>query len=420
MSKLNVFYEDFKVGVLERNEDLVYSFQYQEEWLKNPKRFPLSLAMPLQEESFGNRVTLSFFENLLPEGEVRDAIARGHSVESSYEFLKEFGKDCAGAVIITESEISPFKKGSSSKLEIDMEKVYAAIEENQSVADVVADMEPGYLSLAGAQDKFAAIYEDGKFYLPQNGAPSTHIVKVPIRRSGIKESVQNEYFCMQLAKAIGLNIPHCQISGEGIHHLFVIERYDRYKDSKGKYHRLHQQDFCQAQGVVSEEKYEIKGGPSIKNNYDLIIQNVNIRKRLENVYAFLDWICFNLMIGNNDSHSKNISLLHKDGKIELAPMYDLICTAIYPKLQRQFSFMIGDRDDPFRIGRNQFELMDKQLGLKIGTMTERMRIINGKVMGQKDEVAKTILSEHRGAKIVERISDLINDRSNALAQQGVL
>lgn len=419
MSRLNVFYEDLKVGELVRNEDLVYSFQYQVEWLKNPKNFPLSLAMPLQEEAFGNRITLSFFENLLPEGEVRDAIARSHNVESSFEFLKEFGQDCAGAVIITEAEISPFKEGSTNKVEIDMQKVFLAIEENQSVADVVADMEPGYLSLAGAQDKFAAIYEDGKFYLPKNGAPSTHIVKVPIKRSGVKESVHNEYFCMQLAKAIGFDIPHCQIYGEGTHPLFVIERYDRYMDSEGKYHRLHQQDFCQAQGIVSEEKYELKGGPSIKDNYDLIIQNVNIRKRMDNAYAFLDWICFNLLIGNNDSHSKNISFLLKDGKIELAPMYDLLCTAIYPKLKKQFSFIVGDRDDSFRIGRNQFETVDKQIGLKIGTMNERMRLINDKVMSQKDAVVKSILMEHKGVKVVNRISDLINDRSKGLSQQGV-
>lgn len=104
------------------------------------------------------------------------------------------------------------------------------------------------------------------------------------------------------------------------------------------------------------------------------------------------------MIGNNDSHSKNISFLLKEEKIELAPMYDLLSTAIYPELKRHFSFIIGDLDDFSRIGKNQFLLLDQALELKSGTMEERMGSLSAKVLNVKDGLAKSISSEHKAVK----------------------
>lgn len=417
MKKLNVFFESHKVGELKRDEELIYSFVYDSTWLNHPKKFPLSLVMPLEEKEFGNKVTLSFFENLLPEGDVRETLSKARHINGDFEFLKEFGKDCAGAIIISNEDESPFIENNSEKTPINMKKVFKAIDQNHSVADVIAEMNPGYLSLAGAQDKFPAIYQDKKFYLPLNGNPTTHIVKVPIQRHNIKESVYNEYYCMELARAIGFTVPICQVVGDGTHPLFVIERYDRFVDEKDIIHRIHQQDFCQAQGFVSENKYESMGGPRIKNNYELILKNVYFRNRVENTYTFLDWICFNLLIGNNDSHSKNISFILKDEKIELAPMYDLISTIVYPKLKRTFAFMIGERNEFSKIGKNQFEMLDKELGLKVGTMAGRMQIVHDKVMKIKDIVAKRIVVDHKQVKIVQRIAEEIDGRAKSLKFQ---
>ena len=300
-----------------------------------------------------------------------------------------------------------------------MDEIYKAIEEKRSVAEVISEIEPGYLSIAGAQDKFPAIFKDGDFYIPTNGAPTTHIVKVPIWRRGVSESVCNEYFCMKLANAVGLNVPPCFVIGDGSHPLFVIERYDRVIDQKNKVHRIHQQDFCQAQGILSGEKYEANGGPTLKDNYDLIIKNVWIKKRSDSVFSFLDWVCFNLLIGNNDSHSKNLSFLLKEKKTQLAPFYDLLCTAIYPKLKRQFSFKVGDRDDASRIGKNQLNLLNEELGLKAGTLIERMLLMRDKLMQHKDEVELIILKGFPKIKIVGRISDLIGNRCRSLARQGL-
>jgi serine/threonine-protein kinase HipA len=93
-------------------------------------------------------------------------------------------------------------------------------------------------------------------YHPTNGTPTTHIVKVPIYRSGVKESVYNEYYCMRLARLVGINVPHCSVLDHEEHPLYIISRYDRSNEKKTK--RIYQQDFCQAQAGVSENKYEAK------------------------------------------------------------------------------------------------------------------------------------------------------------------
>lgn len=418
MNKLNVFFEKKIVGTLTRDEELIYSFSYNEDWLSDENNFPLSLAMPLQKEIFGNKVTLSFFENLLPEGEARDALEKSQDTKSTYDFLEKFGQDCAGAVIVSNEEVSPYQESLKQvEIKIELEKIYHAIEEKRSVAELIANLDPGYLSIAGAQDKFSAIFRDGEFSLPTVGLPTTHIVKVPIYRSGVKESVYNEYYCMLLAKRVGLDVPKCEVLDHEKYPLYITERYDRVVKKNVK--RIHQQDFCQAQAVVSEHKYEAKGGPSIKDNYQVIKSHVTIAKRSKAMFDYLDWICFNLLIGNNDSHSKNISLLLNDGKIELAPFYDLLCTAIYPKLKSKFSFKVGDRDEASQIGKNQFEMIDIALALKVGTMGERALKMSEKLLNYKDLLAIEIKEELPSTKIVDRISDLIEKRCRSLQRQGL-
>lgn len=418
MSALFVFYENQRVGVLLRDENLISSFSYDEQWQRSPNSFPLSLAMPLSEKSFANKITLSFFENLIPEGEVLDALEQDHNIHGTFEFLERFGQDCAGAISVTPNERFSYHPHNAPLQKIELEDIYRAIGNRESIAVVVSEMDHGYLSLAGAQDKFAGIFKEGSLYLPTQGAPTTHIIKTPILRRGIKESVYNEYYCMELARAIGLNVAACSIL-DGDYPLFITERYDRFKDSQNLVHRIHQQDFCQAQGVISEAKYEFKGGPSIKNNYELLLNHVSATKRISALHEFLSWICFNLIIGNNDSHSKNISLLVVDNKNELAPFYDLLCTAIYDSLHKEFSFKIGDRYDVAKIGLNQFTMLEDNLGIKKGSFTQRIKDTRELITTHKDRVLEQLMDHHPNAKIPKRISALIDKRAKGLRQQGV-
>jgi serine/threonine-protein kinase HipA len=419
MKTLFVYFENKRVGLLRKDEELTYSFEYADDWMANPEAFPLSLMMPLSEKRFANKVTLSFFENLLPEGEVRKRLEDSHRLQGPFDFLNEFGRDCAGAIVVTDNKNYRYRSNASARVELDMDKIYHAISEHESVAEAISEMNPGYLSLAGAQDKFAAIFANEKFYLPTQGGPTTHIVKVPIRRKGVKDSVYNEFYCMQLAQKIGLGVPETQLL-DGEYPLFIVKRYDR-QTANGQVRRLHQQDFCQAQGFTSASKYEAKGGPTIRQNFELLRSNITAKRRFADLERFLNWICFNLVIGNNDSHSKNISLrLSTSNRIELAPFYDLLSTAIYSTLQREFSFSIGDRTEFTQIGRKQLEKLEDQLELKRGKMSEQMTAVTKAIDNHKDEVAAAVLKLAPKAKIVARINDLIADRIKGLKNQRAL
>lgn len=416
MNKLFVFFNSHKVGVLYRDNELIYSFQYDENWLNYEHRFPLSLVLKLEKKVYGNKDTLSFFENLLPEGEVKNILEKNQNVHGVFDFLKEFGKDCAGAVVLSTDEFYKESVTSQKIIPIDENQIYKSLAEKKSIVELIAHKNPGYLSLAGAQDKFPVIYKNNKFYLPLNGAPTTHIVKMPIFRHNIKDSVYNEFFCMNLARKVGFSVPECTIH-QGKIPLYVVSRYDRQKDIRGFITRLHQQDFCQAQGFTSEFKYEENGGPSIKNNFDLIVNNISAKKRMNSVSIFLDWVAFNLLIGNNDSHSKNISLLLLNNRIEIAPMYDLICTAIYPKLQKKFSFKIGEKTDFTQMSLKELNKVDQKLDFKLGTFQERFQNMHELITINKDSVIEEINEKYGEVKLVTRINKLIEDRARTFKNQ---
>jgi len=77
--KLYVFHESELVGILEKDEDDICSFQYATDWLSHPNGFDLSFQLPRQTPPFGHRQTRAFFENLLPEGLY---VKYWHSIES--------------------------------------------------------------------------------------------------------------------------------------------------------------------------------------------------------------------------------------------------------------------------------------------------------------------------------------------------
>lgn len=322
-ARLGVYYNQHLVGRIELSEQETYSFQYAQGWLADKGRFPLSFALPLRGEAFGNKDTLAFFENLLPEEEVAKALERRHRMSSPFQFLQKFGKDCAGAVTI--SAQPPPKVGEHQQKELIDESVLRdALDQQQSLAEVISQTVPGYLSLAGAQDKFPAIFHDGEFFIPLDGSPTPHIVKPAITRQSINGSVFNELYVMRLAGAVGLKTPHCSVHYLGDHPLYVIERYDRRRDERGQWYRLHQEDFCQAQGLRASSKYESAGGPSLSDHFNLIKKHSHPQSRAADIEMFFRWLAFNLLIGNNDCHAKNLSFLHEGGQTALAPFYDLL------------------------------------------------------------------------------------------------
>ena len=179
------------------------------------------------------------------------------------------------------------------------------------------------MSLAGAQHKMVVIYDPKSQELgePLKGTPSTHILKPNSTADGYPNSVINETFTMMLAARLGLNVPkvwHLYLPEPA----FIIERFDRAPGPEEPL-RLHVLDGTQMLNEPSYNKYSSETFPKLK---DLIEQCRNkAAARLET----FRWIVFNTMVGNSDSHLKNISFIVDHEGRRVAPFYDLLCTAVY-------------------------------------------------------------------------------------------
>ncbi|MEI8327501.1 MAG: HipA domain-containing protein, partial [Betaproteobacteria bacterium] len=170
--------------------------------------------------------------------------------------------------------------------------------------------------------------------LPLFGSPSSHILKPPI--AGAEGSVFNEGFCMALAAALKLDVAKTQIHQVGARQYLLVERYDRPGQN-----RLHQEDFCQALGTAPETKYQNEGGPNLAQSFELLRRAT--RPSAPHILKLLDFVVFNALSGNHDAHGKNFSLLYTPKGAVLAPLYDALCTAVYPRLTDKMAMKIGSK-----------------------------------------------------------------------------
>lgn len=364
MKSLNVFYESNLVGTLSIDADERLSFKYDVSWLNNPQAFPLSLALKLSPEPYGHLLTKSFFENLIPEGNVKE-ILESHSVKNiknEFNFLNQYGEDCSGAFVITEKKEVSKKITSKLKKEMELEVFYQYLRQKKSLTDALLNIEGGRFSLAGAQDKFAVIIENNRIFLPLGNIPTTHIIKPQVRYfDSTEDSPYNEYFCMTLARQVGLSVPDVDLI-EGDYPLYIVRRFDRI-EVEGIIKRIHQQDFCQARGITSLKKYESEGGPTFASHFQLIKESSSFP--IPDLNQLLTWFWFNLSIGNNDCHSKNLAFLQTQDGLRLSPFYDLLSTAIYKDISPQFSYKIGGQVLWYKLQYKHFQKMAHEIGINV-------------------------------------------------------
>lgn len=397
---LDVYLDDELVGHLIQDDGGQMVFDYAERWLQKPGATPLSQSLPLRKKRFNRNECRGFFAGILPEESKREIIARnlGISPRNDYAMLEQIGGECAGAVtFIPAGENLPernygYRPLSSQEL--------AAILKELPNRPLLAGEDGIRLSLAGAQDKVAVRIEGNEISLPLGGAPSTHILKPAVERfAGV---VFNEAFCMKLAAAAGM--PAARVETrivEGIEYL-LVERYDRTHHHAGgppTLERLHQEDFCQAQGIVPETKYQKEGGPSLKQCFALL-REVSSAPVID-LARLLDAVIYNYLVGNNDAHGKNFSLLyHGVGtanlEIRLAPLYDVVSTIYYPELSKDMAMKIGGEYSSDRVKPKDFEQLAEEAGLAKPIVKNRV-----------PELAETLIENFEKAGIEQPVAEVV-------------
>jgi serine/threonine-protein kinase HipA len=178
----------------------------------------------------------------------------------------------------------------------------------------------GKMSIQGVQKKLSAKLKvkEGCFEIvDQNG----HYILKP--QSDIyPELPENEAITMTLAKTLGLEVPvHGLVYSKDNSLTYFIKRFDRIGHNK----KLALEDFAQLAGEDRHTKY--------KSSMEKVIAIINqfcTFPKIEFVKLF-KLTLFNFLVGNEDMHLKNFSLITQDRKISISPAYDLLNSTIAQK-----------------------------------------------------------------------------------------
>ncbi|WP_263378436.1 type II toxin-antitoxin system HipA family toxin [Granulicella paludicola] len=404
---MDVYLQSDLVGHLSQDTGGQMRFQYVESWLDGSGAAPLSQSLPLRKERFSQKECRGYFGGILPEASNREVVARnlGISARNDFAMLEEIGGECAGAVTFVPTG-DRLQENRNSDRTLSSSELADVLRELRK-RPLLAGQEGIRQSLAGAQDKVAVCLSGDEISLPLDGAPSTHVLKPAVER--FEGVVQNESLCMRLATAIGLPTAKVQArSVEGMDFL-LVERYDRVC-RKGSIHepafeRLHQEDFCQALGIVSEMKYQNEGGPSLKQCFALL-RKVSSAPAVD-LARLLDAVIFNYLVGNNDAHGKNFSLLYRglgrdDAHVGLAPLYDILSTVYYPELSRTMAMKLGGEYSSEKVWPHNFEQLAEDAGLE-------KSLVLGRVAEMVEEI-RTVLPQMHSDGITRSIAARILQR----------
>jgi serine/threonine-protein kinase HipA len=308
--------------------------QYDPSWLESPAGRPLSLSLPFTPGNVPHRGIMvgNFFDNLLPDSDTIRARLRtrfGTASTDAFDLLTAIGRDCVGAVQLLSQGEEPIGFDEIKGVPLSESGVEEAIAAGLSQAHAFGQSEsPAFrISLAGAQEKTALLFHRGRWCRPLGPTPTTHIFKLPLGLLGhlqmdMRDSVENEWLCLRLMHAFGLEVPSCEILTFGSRKVLSVERFDRVRQTARWIARLPQEDFCQALGFASTKRYESDGGPGMRE----ILRVLDSSSRaVEDKRAFLKAQIIFWMLAAIDGHAKNFSIFHERGRTyRLTPFYDVL------------------------------------------------------------------------------------------------
>jgi serine/threonine-protein kinase HipA len=320
----------------------VMRVSFDEGYINDPKRLTLSMQYRGATEAQTRDILLakndervvsvtghwpSYFENLLPEGQNRERLARkrGCSVEDEFELLAAAGHDLMGAL-----EVEPTPE--DQEIPNSVRHWHTALG-----LDV---LEPGFVempvedgfALGGAVTKFSAVLDGRRYVVQRHGNAGSHILKLP--STAHPDLAFNEFAGYALCAGLELDCARAQLITREeadlpehvpFDYILAVERYDR---AGGR--RVHMEEFAQAMGLRPARKY----GHDMIRDYSQMLRVINEQsvRPAQDVKEFLGRLVAFILMGNTDAHLKNWALIYEDGiNPALAPLYDPVSVTSYFK-----------------------------------------------------------------------------------------
>jgi serine/threonine-protein kinase HipA len=322
-------------------------FRYEQSWVQSPHGRALSLSLPITVDREVRGPTVEYyFDNLLPDSaDIRRRIRKRFKTRSTdaFDLLAAIGRDCVGAVQLLPPDEDPVGWNRVDAESLTEEEVEQTLREVTVATPLGREEQDEFrISLAGAQEKTALLHMAGRWFRPHHATPTTHILKLPLGiignfRGDFSDSVENEWLCAQVLRALGFAAAECAVAHFGEQRALVVTRFDRRwinvsaAESERKRFvpterawiaRLPQEDFCQAMGLPSTQRYQADGGPSIRSSLRLLANSGNAATDQANFV--LAQLAFWLLAAT-DGHGKNFSIFnHSGGAYAMTPLYDVL------------------------------------------------------------------------------------------------
>lgn len=396
--RLSVYQNGEIVGYLSKQPSGAIEFIYADEWLSNERAYPVSLSLPLREDAYKGAPVIAVFENLLPDSEnLRSRVAEkvGADGTDAYSLLSQIGRDCVGALqFFPENADIDFSDLRSIQGEAINDEEIESLLNDLARTPLGLDREHDFrISVAGAQEKTALLYYNGKWIRPSGATPTTHIFKTQIgalpNGVDLSNSVENEFYGLAVMEAFGLPVNKAQIQTFGKTKSLVIERFDRAWTRDGILLRIPQEDCCQALSIPPSRKYQNDRRPANERQPSMV-EILNLLKGsdqpAEDQKAFLKAQIIFWLIGATDGHGKNFSIyIGTGGRFTLTPFYDVLTAQPFfdahqiQKKEMKMAMSVGDN--------NHYKMNDIQ---------GRHFVQTARKAGLPDRIAKEALDEIAG------------------------
>jgi len=388
MASLPVYFEQRLIGTIHVDRSGP-SFTYASGWVGLSGAFPISLTMPLKSEPFAADTFLPWAANLLPESEQLRTLGQllGMARSDVIGLLSAIGGDTAGA-------FSFGQPGRASSVQWRPVEELERMIENLPNKPFLVGEEGVSMSLAGVQSKIAvAVDDEDRIFIPMNGSPSTHILKPDSPR--LPGGVQNEAFCLTLAKRMRIPTPKVTTGQTGKRTYLLVKRYDR-TDVGGRCRRLHQEDYCQALGKPPSAKYESNQtgirGPTLKDMFDITRRHMPPTE----IVRLLDMVILNVLACNSDAHAKNYSIMIRAGSASLAPMYDIMCGEVWENVTKNLAQKIAGMTRGDHLSRTRWQQFARECGLNPKQVIDRIDALAKSAIAEAELAASEVAAMPAG------------------------
>jgi len=322
---IKVWTDAAEAGLLDRYGERGSTFAYL------PNTLPahaVSVTMPVRLPSWSvNFGLLPIFEMNLPEGFLRErlrlAFAKATGSFDELDLLAVVGRSQVGRIRYT-----------GDKEQLNEEVPFQSVDEilqRRRGGDLFRYLIEKFASFSGVsgiqpkvlvrdESAFAEAVQKGH-RRSQSYFGATHIVKL-WQPNEYPQLAANEYFCLTAARKCGLDVPPFRLAEDGM--ALVIDRFDLRMD--GTYRGF--EDFCALNARRTEEKYRGSYETSVMKRFAQFANSTHVTEDMEKLFTL---IALNSALRNGDAHLKNFGIVYDDvqGEARLAPVYDLVTTAVY-------------------------------------------------------------------------------------------